>query len=119
MKSSTPNEVGSTTIPVFDIDTHFTEPADLWTSRAPAKFKDEVFHVRTKANGAQAWFVQDREIGMIGPSVIDANFGKHLHAYTLPRFELMARASTYGPERLQYMDTAGVGTQILYPNIIG
>jgi uncharacterized protein len=119
LKSSTPLETGSTTIPVFDIDTHFTEPADLWTSRAPAKFKDEVFHVRTKPNGAQAWFVQDREIGMIGPSVVDANFGKHLHTYTLPRFDLMARASTYGPERLEYMDTAGVGTQILYPNIIG
>ena len=27
-------------IPVIDIDSHYTEPPDLWTSRAPAKYKD-------------------------------------------------------------------------------
>jgi hypothetical protein len=25
-------------IPIFDIDTRFTEPPDLWTSRAPGRF---------------------------------------------------------------------------------
>ena len=27
-------------IPIIDIDSHFTEPADLWQSRAPAKLKE-------------------------------------------------------------------------------
>ena len=30
---------------VIDADTHLTEAHDLWTSRAPAKFKDRVPHV--------------------------------------------------------------------------
>ena len=30
---------------VVDADTHFTEPHDLWTSRAPASLKDRVPHV--------------------------------------------------------------------------
>lgn len=29
-------------MPIIDIDTHYTEPRDLWTSRAPAKYKDKV-----------------------------------------------------------------------------
>ena len=105
--------------PIFDIDTHYAEPADLWTSRAPEKYKDKVLYVKTKANGAEAWFVGDKEIGMIGPSVIDTNMNKKLHTYTIPHFDKMARAATYSADRLKFMDSAGVGTQILYPNIIG
>jgi predicted TIM-barrel fold metal-dependent hydrolase len=108
-----------TDIPVFDIDTHYTEPADLWTSQAPEKYRGKVLHVETKPNGAEAWFIEGREIGMIGPAVIAHDFGKHLHTYTLPRFELMSRASIYGPERVDFMDRVGVSTQIIYPNIIG
>ena len=32
-------------IRIIDADTHFTEPYDMWTSRAPAKYKDRVPHV--------------------------------------------------------------------------
>jgi uncharacterized protein len=31
---------------VVDTDTHFSEPYDLWTKRAPAKYKDDVPQVR-------------------------------------------------------------------------
>ena len=27
---------------IIDTDTHLSEPADLWTSRAPARYRDEV-----------------------------------------------------------------------------
>ena len=27
--------------PIFGIDSHFTEPPDLWTSRAPGKYQDK------------------------------------------------------------------------------
>jgi hypothetical protein len=30
----------------IDSDTHLTEPADVWTSRVPAKWKDKVPNVR-------------------------------------------------------------------------
>ena len=43
MKLTTSSSLGATApIPVFDIDTHFTEPPDIFTSRAPARFKDKV-----------------------------------------------------------------------------
>lgn len=109
----------SQAIPIFDIDTHYAEQPDLWTSRAPEKFKDRVLHVRRKDNGADAWFIGDREVGMIGPSVIARDMSKHLHAFTLPTYEEMAPASTYPRERLAFMDSAGIGAQIVYPNIIG
>jgi len=31
---------------LIDSDTHLTEPADVWTARVPAKWKDRVPHVR-------------------------------------------------------------------------
>jgi hypothetical protein len=34
-----PTSQAITEIPVFDIDTHYTEPADLWTLRALPKYK--------------------------------------------------------------------------------
>ncbi|MDB5497305.1 MAG: amidohydrolase 2 [Phenylobacterium sp.] len=106
-------------LPIFDIDTHFAEPGDLWTSRAPAKYRDRVLHVRRKEDGKQAWFLGNMEVGMIGPSVVRADLGKELHTYTIPDFDQMAAASYSAPARLKFMDSQGVGTQIVYPNIIG
>lgn len=34
-------------IKVVDVDTHWSEPEDLWTRRAPAKFRDRVPQVGT------------------------------------------------------------------------
>jgi hypothetical protein len=40
-------EAGSASgIKIIDADTHLTEPHDLWTSRAPAKWKDKVPQVK-------------------------------------------------------------------------
>jgi predicted TIM-barrel fold metal-dependent hydrolase len=107
------------TMPIFDIDTHFAEPGDLWTSRAPAKFKSQVLDVRTKPDGQEAWFIGKHEVGMIGPSVVRRDMTKMLHTYTVPNFRDMSAASSYPAERLAFMDSVGVGTQIMYPNIIG
>ena len=106
-------------LPIFDIDTHFTEPPDLWTSRAPSKYKDQVLHIETKDNGNEAWFVSGREVGIPGPCVVDHEMNKLYGAWTLPTYDMMSRAGTYATERLAQMDNAGVGTQIVYPNIIG
>ncbi|WP_380871652.1 amidohydrolase [Sphingomonas sp. DBB INV C78] len=106
-------------MPIFDIDTHYAEPADLWTSRAPSKYRDRVLHVRENDLNNQAWFLGNHEVGMIGPAVIRPDMSKELATYTLPRFSEMSRSATHAAERLAFMDSVGVGTQILYPNIIG
>ena len=46
-------------MPVIDVDTHFTEPPDLWTSRAPRKFKDKAPRVIRDAEGRDQWIVDD------------------------------------------------------------
>jgi uncharacterized protein len=107
------------TMPIFDIDTHWAEPADLWTSRAPVKYRDQVFHIETKPNGAQAWFVKGQEVGMIGPSVVRRDMTKQLFTFTVPTMDDMARGATYAPDRVAFMDSIGVGVQVVYPNVIG
>ncbi len=42
---------------IIDADTHVTESADLWTSRAPASMRDRVPHIETDADGSQKWVV--------------------------------------------------------------
>lgn len=106
-------------IPIFDIDTHYTEQPDLWTSRAPTKYRDMVLNVREQDNGHQAWFVADQFVTMTGPGVVDADMEKRYGVITLPRYEEMARAGTFAADRVRMMDGMGVGTQLIYPNVIG
>ena len=46
-------------LPVIDTDTHYTEPPDLWTSRAPSKLKDRVLRVERAENGMDFWRIGD------------------------------------------------------------
>jgi uncharacterized protein len=111
--------VATSRIPIFDIDTHYAEPPDLWTSRAPSRFKNKVLHVRAKPNGEEAWYIEDRQVAMIGPSVIDAKMEKQFATASVSTYADMARAASFPKERLVYMDTYGCGNQIIYPNVIG
>ncbi len=42
---------------IIDADTHVTESADLWTSRAPASMRDRVPHMVNDPDGSQKWVV--------------------------------------------------------------
>jgi predicted TIM-barrel fold metal-dependent hydrolase len=106
-------------IPIFDVDTHYTEPPDLWTSRAPSKYKGQVLHVRQNSLGAEAWYIGDHGLGLIGATVIDSEMKKHFGVVTMPKFSDASRAGAYAKERIAHMDDAGVGTQLVYANVIG
>ena len=41
--------------PIIDSDTHVNEPADLWTSRLPAKLRDRAPHLVDGPWGGKAW----------------------------------------------------------------
>src|SRR6516165_3066784 len=64
-------------IKIVDCDTHITEAPDLFTSRAPAKFRDKVPVVR-RADGVDRWFVGNRDFGSLGGNVIAINNNKLL-----------------------------------------
>ena len=54
-------------MPVIDVDSHWTEPADLWTSRAPASLEGRALRVERNADGVDQWLIEDGEVmGMVG-----------------------------------------------------
>src|SRR5690349_9682868 len=61
---------------VIDADTHYTEPPDLWTSRAPAAYKDRVPHIED-VDGVPTWMVDGAELCFArGGGVVDLEGGK-------------------------------------------
>src|SRR5436309_12759487 len=86
---------------VIDADTHFTEPRDLWTSRAPAKYRDRVLTVRKTARGQENWYIEDQYVSSIGPGIVAADESKALGTITLPTLEEMSPAQTEPSARLK------------------
>jgi predicted TIM-barrel fold metal-dependent hydrolase len=112
-----------TPIKVIDADTHLTEPHDLWTRRAPARWRDRVPQVKL-LNGQRSWVIDgDQSIGTGAHpnSAIRADGSKvrALEEFLSLQFEDVHRGSSSVRERLEFMDQAGVYAQIVYPNILG
>jgi uncharacterized protein len=121
-------------IHVIDADTHFTEPADLWTSRAPAKYKERVPRVVERAglidvgtgdelgDHALTWVVDDGVVlGQAGAGTqINKDNVKVLGTrfFHWPLTEA-APSATYLEPRLDLMDEVGIWGQIVYPNTVG
>jgi uncharacterized protein len=119
MNQAVPFAAKWTPIPIFDIATHWAEPADLWTSRASAKFKDRVMQIRRTAAGTQSWHLGDKRITSVGPSVVKADLTNQFAVFSLPNHESMSSGGTYPADRVAIMDGLGVGTQVMYPSAIG
>ncbi|MET0984516.1 MAG: amidohydrolase family protein [Steroidobacteraceae bacterium] len=109
----------ATPMPIVDCDTHWAEPPDLWTSRAPRKYAGKVFEVKTKSDNTEGWFVAGQQVAMIGPSVVAKDMSKYLHQYTVPRFDMMAPATSKPAAAVEYMDERGIAAHVVYPNVIG
>ncbi|MET0377351.1 MAG: hypothetical protein ABW049_00060, partial [Spongiibacteraceae bacterium] len=102
-------------MPIFDCDTHWAEPPELWTSRAPEKYKGKVFEVKSKADRSEAWFVGNQEVAMIGPSVVAKDMSKHLYHFTVPRYADMSPATSQAAAAIKYMDEKGIAAHVVYP----
>jgi predicted TIM-barrel fold metal-dependent hydrolase len=107
---------------VIDVDTHLSEPHDLWTKRAPARFKDRVPQVKT-IDGLQSWVIDgDKLIGLgANPaSCVKTDGSKYSGLEFLKvKLEDVHPASYSVKERLELMNATGVSAQVLYPNILG
>jgi len=110
---------------VVDSDTHYSEPADLWVSRAPARFRDRMPQVRRRDDGSDFWYVDgDQELMRGGGGCFVGADGEKVSFWDV---DIMAGG---GPEechpgawdvdaRLAVMDDAGIWAQIVYPNVLG
>ena len=101
---------------VIDIDTHLTEPPDVWTDRLASKWGDRIPHVR-RVDGTDLWFAGDTPIGMPGAYSMAGHDG------TPPDFRKNydeIPASMYDAKaRLAFMDEEKIWAQVLYPNVGG
>ena len=111
-----------TGLKVVDVDSHFSEPEDLWTSRAPAALRDRVPQV-TMVDGEPCWVIDGSlVIGRgAGASCIvraDGTLSQGLE-FTRWRHSEVHPSSWDVRARLEMMDASNVHAQILYPNVLG
>ena len=105
---------------IIDADTHLTEPHDLWTSRAPAAFRERVPRV-VDVGGRPTWVVDGVTINPAGANgVINADGvkvrGTSFFGWTIDQVHPGAHSV---PDRLAMMDEQGVWAEIVYPNAFG
>lgn len=108
-------------IKIIDVDSHLSEPHDLWTSRAPARIRDLVPQVKER-NGRQQWVVNgDIGIGGLGAaSVVLPDGDKQLGTTWLKlTVDQIHKASWDAATRTEMLDTLGLHAQIMYPNLAG
>jgi predicted TIM-barrel fold metal-dependent hydrolase len=107
---------------VIDADTHMTEVHDLFTKRAPAKYRDLVPRVVTLEDGAPHWIVADGiDMGLArGAGVVGKDGSKLPYTEAFPKGIDWVHEGAWNPEaRLAMMDECGIYAQVLYPNAIG
>jgi uncharacterized protein len=123
-------------IKVIDVDTHLTEPADLWTSRAPEKYKDQVPRVMSAgtrevlnftgkpfADTAEkyVWVVNDDVMGQAGSGSVVNRHNVKVKGSAFVHWPLTeaSPAASFIEPRLDLMDEVGIWGQIIYPNVVG
>ncbi len=107
-------------VPVIDIDSHYTEPPELWTSRAPAAYRERVPKVVRDEEGRARWVVDgDVDFGPLGFTVVKKDGQKAYGMISLPDYQDMSDAASYPEPRLQLLDHLGISQQIIYPNVAG
>ena len=101
---------------VIDVDTHLTEPPDLWTSRVSPKWGEAVPHVKN-VRGTDYWVAGGNFLNSPGNTAIAGwpdyvpDGPKTYDEIPPPAYEASAR--------LAHMDDEGIYAQVLYPNVAG
>jgi predicted TIM-barrel fold metal-dependent hydrolase len=106
--------------PFIDVDSHWTEPPDLWTSRAPAALRARVPRVERNDAGCDVWLVDEKTwFSDLGATVGDREGRKHLGIMSLDRYDQIHAAASDPDARLRLLDQQGVTAQVVYPNVLG
>jgi len=101
---------------IIDADSHVTEPADVWTARVPAKYRELVPQV-VKRDAADIWVLGDKPLTPVGVTA-PAGWPTFPPEYP-PTFDDVHPGSYDASARLRYLDEAGIWAQVLYPNVGG
>ncbi|HEX7095366.1 MAG TPA: amidohydrolase family protein, partial [Acidimicrobiales bacterium] len=101
---------------VIDVDTHVTEPPDVWTSRVSKKWGDAVPHIE-RVNGEDIWVASGNRIGKPGTSSM-AGFDGYI-PQSPATFDDIHPSMYDAKARLEFMDEQGIHAEVLYPNVGG
>ncbi|HEY2428669.1 MAG TPA: amidohydrolase family protein, partial [Acidimicrobiales bacterium] len=102
---------------LIDADSHVTEPADVWTSRVPARYVDDVPHIVRDDRGRDLWILGGVMICAVGGTSTAGFPGAPAKRPKV--FEDIHPGSADAVARLRYLDEAGIWAQVLYPNVGG
>src|SRR4051794_292653 len=106
---------------VVDADSHWCEPADLFTSRAPAAYRDRVPRIE-EVDGEPSWVFDGHPIGRASAGAVIGRDGTKESSYTA-LFDWAkddVHPGGHDPKaRLQVLDECGIDAQIIFPNTIG
>jgi len=116
---------------IVDSDSHWSEPGDLFTRRAPAAYRDrmpqvvetEVPHIVTgETQLAQTWVFDGAILGPHTPGGVISRDGEKVDPHTALfdwSYE-MIHAAAYDPKvRVDVLDECGIDAQIIFPTSIG
>jgi predicted TIM-barrel fold metal-dependent hydrolase len=102
---------------VIDVDTHVTEPPDVWTARTPASMHDRVPHIE-RVDGQDVWMCDGDRLGQPGYYSM-AGFDGLMPLKVPQTFDEIHPSMYDSHERLKFMDEQGIRAQVLYPNVGG
>jgi uncharacterized protein len=102
-------------IKIVDCDTHFTEPPDLFEHNTPASLKGKMPRV-VRVNGADKWFIGDKDFGSLGGNVISKGRNKLLGKLAYTTYDDIHPGSYQVKPRLEEMDKMGVHAQVCFQN---
>ena len=108
-------------IKVIDVDTHVSEWPDLWTSRAPARWKGLMPRMEGEGDARQ-WVIGEGEF-LARRNAVSAirkdghkALGMEFENWEIPD---VMEAAWNTAKRVEMMDEQGIHAQIAYPNALG
>ena len=106
---------------VVDVDSHWCERPDLFTSIAPAAYRDRVPRVE-EVDGERMWVFDGHTMGRYGAGGVIARDGSKAESdealFHWSGDEIHEGA--YNPQvRLGVMDDCGIDAQVVFPSTIG
>ena len=101
---------------IIDVDTHITEPANVWQDRLPARWHGRAPRVEIDDRGRQWWLIDGKRSVPVGLTAT-AGVGDFKNAPA--GYEDIHPGAYDAKARLDYMDEMGIWAMVLYPNVGG
>lgn len=110
--------VNVTDMGVIDTDTHVTESPDLWTSRVPKRWRDEVPRVDSRPDRpGRFWRLGEHWLTSV--AAYSRAGWPHLPPQSPTQLDEVDPGTWRPTDRLKRMDEYGVRVHLLHPNLLG